>query len=219
MTDSGANNDDTRKSVLNSACRLFSDKGFRNATVQDICREADANIAAVNYYFGGKEALYHEVWQHAYGVMEERYPLPCVDESQPDVWLGAMIEGRLKAIFDDGPGGWFPRLVQKEMSDPTEMAADLHETYLMPHMERLFRVVRLLLGESADETRVRCCAVSIHGQYVFFNVARRVRSRLVSGESPVSEKALRKIVADVQRFTFGGIKALRDEMRTGDQGE
>ncbi|RXF57379.1 TetR family transcriptional regulator, partial [Enterococcus faecalis] len=34
------------------------------ATVAEICARAGANIAAVNYYFGGKVALYQEAWRH-----------------------------------------------------------------------------------------------------------------------------------------------------------
>ncbi len=38
----------TRQRMLDIACQVFADKGFREATVADICRRAGANVAAVN---------------------------------------------------------------------------------------------------------------------------------------------------------------------------
>ncbi|HSO08870.1 MAG TPA: TetR family transcriptional regulator, partial [Desulfoprunum sp.] len=56
----------TREKLLSAASDVFVDKGFRDATVAEICRRAGANISAVNYYFGSKEALYQEAWRHSF---------------------------------------------------------------------------------------------------------------------------------------------------------
>jgi len=55
----------TREKLLVAASDVFVEKGFRDATVADICNRAAANISAVNYYFGSKEALYQESWRHS----------------------------------------------------------------------------------------------------------------------------------------------------------
>ena len=55
----------TRERLLEAACALFAERGWHGARVQDVCRAADANIAAVNYHFGGKEGLYRAVWDRA----------------------------------------------------------------------------------------------------------------------------------------------------------
>ena len=41
----------TRERLLSAAGDVFVEKGFRDATVAEICARAGANIAAVNYYF------------------------------------------------------------------------------------------------------------------------------------------------------------------------
>lgn len=48
----------TRERLLVAARVVFSENGFQNATVREICRRAEVNIAAVNYYFNSKEALF-----------------------------------------------------------------------------------------------------------------------------------------------------------------
>ena len=44
-------------SILKIAERLISEKGFENATVREISKRADVNLAMINYYFGSKEKL------------------------------------------------------------------------------------------------------------------------------------------------------------------
>ena len=47
----------TQEHILKAAVELFSEKGFANTTTRDICKHADANVAAVNYHFKGKSGL------------------------------------------------------------------------------------------------------------------------------------------------------------------
>ena len=47
----------TRQRVLEAAGEVFAERGFRAATVREICQRAKANLAAVNYHFGDKERL------------------------------------------------------------------------------------------------------------------------------------------------------------------
>ena len=83
-TADGKTNKATRQRVLESACEVFAEKGFHDATVQDICDHADANIASVNYYFTDKDNLYSEAWRYAMQVADDSYGLPSnVPESIP----------------------------------------------------------------------------------------------------------------------------------------
>jgi len=42
----------TRQRLLDVASQLFARNGFRSTTVAEICTQAQANIASVNYHFG-----------------------------------------------------------------------------------------------------------------------------------------------------------------------
>src|SRR5207253_10208074 len=54
---------ETRQRLLDAAARLFAERGFNKVSVREICKEAGANVAAVNYYFRDKWGLYREVLQ------------------------------------------------------------------------------------------------------------------------------------------------------------
>ena len=48
----------TRERVLESASRLFAQRGYAGASVRHICEEAGASANAVHYHFGSKQQLY-----------------------------------------------------------------------------------------------------------------------------------------------------------------
>src|SRR4051794_5761527 len=52
--------EETRERLLDAAGAVFAEKGFKAATVRDICHKVGVNLAAVNYHFRDKENLYVE---------------------------------------------------------------------------------------------------------------------------------------------------------------
>ncbi len=52
---------DTRERLLDVAERLFSEQGYEGTSGRQITIEAEANIAAIHYHFGGKKELLHAV--------------------------------------------------------------------------------------------------------------------------------------------------------------
>ena len=59
----------TRDRLLGTAARLFADNGFATVSVRDICRDAGANVAAVNYHFTSKDTLFRDVLQRRAAVV------------------------------------------------------------------------------------------------------------------------------------------------------
>ena len=51
----------TAKQILDAAEALFADQGFVETTMRQITREADVNLAAINYHFGSKQGLIQSV--------------------------------------------------------------------------------------------------------------------------------------------------------------
>lgn len=64
-------NDTTKSKILEVASRLFAEQGLEGTSIREISREADVNLAAINYHFKSKENLYLEVFTRNYQWMEE----------------------------------------------------------------------------------------------------------------------------------------------------
>lgn len=55
--------DTNKKRLFKAAAELFAEKGFDAVSTRDLCSKAEVNVAAISYYFGGKEGLYLEVFR------------------------------------------------------------------------------------------------------------------------------------------------------------
>jgi AcrR family transcriptional regulator len=69
-------NQTTPTRLISVATRLFADHGFDGTSVRDIIRAADANLGAITYHFGSKQALYEAVVQTAFAPVTDRLAEP-----------------------------------------------------------------------------------------------------------------------------------------------
>jgi len=52
---------DKRTSILEAAEKLFSELGYEGTSTRQIAKEAGANMAMINYYFGSKDGVFLEI--------------------------------------------------------------------------------------------------------------------------------------------------------------
>jgi len=64
-------NDSTQEKILEVASRLFAEQGLEGTSIREIAREAQVNLAAINYHFKSKENLYMQVFARNYKWMED----------------------------------------------------------------------------------------------------------------------------------------------------
>jgi AcrR family transcriptional regulator len=87
---------DTRTELLNAACDVFSQHGFRGSTTRRIAEAAGVNEVTLFRYFGSKEALIHEaIAASSSSDISGRVLLPetPVDpEHELTEWTAAVIE-------------------------------------------------------------------------------------------------------------------------------
>lgn len=62
---------DIQLKILDSARKIFVEKGFDGTSIRDIATDAEVNIAMVNYYFRSKENLFQQVFIDIYGNLLE----------------------------------------------------------------------------------------------------------------------------------------------------
>ncbi len=156
------NSNETKQKILEAAGRVFARKGFRAATIADICGLAGTNIASVNYHFGDKETLYVEAWRHAFRRSHETHPpdggVP--DTASPKERLRGWIVSCIRRVTD--PASYDFEIVHMEMANPTGLLFGAMKESIEPMREQLASILRDLLGEGASEEDVQLCEMSIH---------------------------------------------------------
>ncbi len=157
---------DTKERVLEEACKVFAEKGYRDATHAEICRRASTNAAAVNYYFESKEALYRAVFEHLTQKAESLYPLDggLSATTVPAERLRAFIHAHLSRMFDPERLGYLHRIRMAEMFDATGLLVEPLNRRLAQDREHVLRILRELLGPEALQREVEWCELSIVGQ-------------------------------------------------------
>jgi len=58
--------------IIETAEKLFADKGFKGTSVRDIAEEAGINVAMISYYFGSKVQLMEAIFEVRIGTVQMR---------------------------------------------------------------------------------------------------------------------------------------------------
>ena len=201
---------ETRQRLLEAAGEVFAERGFRNATVREICRRAQANLAAVNYHFGDKERLYAAVMEYAHSYALEKYPL--AQGESPDIpapeRLQAFIRYLLFSVFDKGVPAWLGKLMAREMIEPTSALNTLVERIILPMSQKLGAIVRELLGTAVTDEGVHRCQMSIIGQCLHYRNARPVIQRIFP-EQQYTPEDIAMMAEHITLFSLCALQGLR----------
>jgi AcrR family transcriptional regulator len=164
-----ATSDPTRDKLLDVAGRIFADRGYRAATIRQICVAAGANIAAVNYHFGDKLGLYAEVVRQSMQAAEIENVRNALDQSAPpDEILRAVIRARLRSIGRGDLPDWHFKILAHELAQPTPALQQLVNKVGRPLFPRLLELIGRMIDLPASNEKTRLCTISVMGQIVVY---------------------------------------------------
>lgn len=210
---------ETQESLLAAASEVFAEKGYRDATIAEICERAKVNVAAVNYHFRNKETLYKEAWRHCFYESINAHPPDggVSDNASPEERLQGRVSALLCRIADKENKEFL--FVQKELANPTGLLEEVMREELMPLHEKMEALVREILGTRASDTQVRFCTISIISQCINPMVA--IKARKEKKETKGSPPGIEDIEAystHVVKFSLAGIRAIREEAEKKQRG-
>ena len=208
-------NKGVRDRLLDAAEELFCEHGFEGASIRDIAASADCNIASVNYYFGGKEKLYEEVWRRHLipirdtrivsinKVMTESDGKPKLEEllkTFADAFIGPMV--------DDNRARQFGILMAREWIDRHLPANMFLDDVIKPTMTAM-RNALVNACPGLDESKIPLVVLSIAGQLV--QVA-HIKAIFVQGNKedlPMFD--LTEAIDHIVKFSAAGIRAYAED--------
>jgi AcrR family transcriptional regulator len=197
----------TRERLLQEATRLFADQGFKKVTVREICRAAEANVAAINYHFGDKLGLYRAVVQQAIdasvqsNVQARGAGEGCPPEEKLRRFLAIFLSQLIKPEF-----AVYHRLVQRELQDPTPMLDAFATQGIKPRLEYLAGVVAEMMGADPSDERVMQCVGSINAQAVIY-MPNPIATRL-GYEFKGRREDIERAAAHIATFSIAGVRAV-----------
>jgi AcrR family transcriptional regulator len=207
---------DTRLRLVEAAVDVFGLYGFEGATTRQIAREAGANLAAIVYHFGSKEALHTAVAEHVAKHMFDAVG-PALAEAgaagaaetpaAARAMLHRLIETYVDVIVGTADAERWARFIVREQMQPSG-AFDVIYRVMGGALALASRLLAAALGRPEDDS-VRLRTLTLFGQVLIFRVAQAmVLRRLGWAAIGPTERA------EIKHIVGGQIDAIIDrEMR------
>jgi TetR/AcrR family transcriptional regulator, regulator of cefoperazone and chloramphenicol sensitivity len=198
--------DPTRRRVLLAAEGLFSERGFDGASVRAICDAAGANIAAVNYHFGDKAALYKACLREAVDCSVSGIPFPEMPSTMRAVDKLRLFIRTIMTRMYQIPRPSAMRLMMREMTEPSEVGLEAVNEFIRPMAEFLRVILEEYLPESISRNHVWMIGFSIVGQCLYYRQNRFIAEQLMGSEA-FNALTLEHLIEHITRFTLAALGA------------
>jgi AcrR family transcriptional regulator len=199
----------TREQILHTACEVFAERGYRDATHAEICEMAGANIAAINYHYGSKEKLYREVCAYAIGEMNARFPLGENEGGAPEEKLTRFVAAILGRGTESVRWGFYHRIRMREFSAPSGIADDLWNPWFERHRTAMQEILTELLVKDATPETLQRCHLSVMGPCFLTNFIRASQGGAATKLDDGGD--LDTLVDHIVGFALAGIDSIRNE--------
>jgi AcrR family transcriptional regulator len=200
--------------LLDVAGRIFAQRGYQAATIREISAAAGANVAAVNYHFGDKLALYTEVVRQAMQAAEIEAVQSALNLSAPpEEILRAVIHARLRAVCRNDRPDWYFRILTHELAEPTPALRYLINKVGRPLFERMLGLIGGMINLPPGDDRTRLCALSVMGQILVYKFA----TPLIAGVWPelkLTPDQVERIADHIADFSLSYIQNFRAQTST-----
>jgi AcrR family transcriptional regulator len=217
----------TKERLLEAAEKLFSRDGFDGVSIRDLAAAAGVNVAAVNYHFGSKENLHHQVLERLLIPKRERLVAAiertsAESDGRPSLedLIRAFVSHHLHDALAHPDGEHLLRLMAALLADPRHGGDVLFRELILP-VHRVFHAALLRAEPRLDSRQATWIIGSMVGQLLHF-IMRRTHAHAVLRELddpaeaaryfPAMEMAIEDyiehIAAHVTRFSTGGALAV-----------
>lgn len=199
----------TKDALLNAAIEVFADKGFDAATVRDICGLAKANVAAVNYHFGGKDALYVAVLEVVFP--KEEYQGTTDSSMSSEDRLRAYLTDMAAEIYERGNGMVTQRwaIFLREMAKPSKNLDLIVERQVQPRADELRNIVQDVLGPDVPDHVLAFTSSNIWVLMLDHLLTQPILDRL-KPKRPAVHGNMEAFIEHVLKFSLGGLKAIKE---------
>jgi len=199
-----------RRRLLEAAGKVFAHRGYSQGTSREICKRAGMNVAAVNYHFGGIDALYGETLLLAHRRMSSIGLLDEIVSSKASApqKLGALLAAILKCVTIPGANSWELRLLAREIVQPSPAHEQFASTAALSVCRIVRRVAADLIGANPEDAVVgRTILTSMAPCLVLCVGSRATLMTILPALADPSAEA-GPLVEHSARFIRAGIKAI-----------
>ncbi|MFO0991542.1 MAG: CerR family C-terminal domain-containing protein [Hyphomicrobiales bacterium] len=165
----------SRDRLLAVAIDLFGRRGLDGVSTREIAKEADVNIAAIAYHFGGKQQLYLACAEHIAGQLKAGIALLAPAESpspDPGQALKDVLHRLAKFMLATPEIAPFARFILREHMDPSPALDILYSNVMEPMHRSLCELWAAATGKPAASEQTKLRVFALLSQVLVFRMAR-----------------------------------------------
>ncbi|MDH4276182.1 MAG: CerR family C-terminal domain-containing protein [Gammaproteobacteria bacterium] len=193
---------ETRQRLLDAGTRLFAEHGYRGVSVRELCTEAAVNIAAINYHFGGKQGLYHAIFEATLAADEPRFQellrntrLLLAGARGNREQLARVVQvfttGMLTPANSDERSRSFGVLVIRELAFPSTEFEIIFQRRAQPCHQMFAKIIAAASGLAEDSEQVRIETHALVGMIFHIGLSRTILWRTMDWEGTTPDRAAR----------------------------
>lgn len=208
--------DDASARLIEVATGLFAEKGYEGTSVRDLAAAAGVNVAAVNYHFGSKEALYYECLRSCLapaGVMRLRMQeyLEAAQRAKTIKAVEMALRLCIKTFLEElmHPDSKPSQLIMREQSTGSPQFEQVVREFFLP-IGTIFQQLICMLAPGLSQQRMFMVISGIIGQCLHTYKA-RATFRVIGGIDSHSPEYIEQVSEHIAHFVVLGLRGLARE--------
>ena len=207
--------DEPRKRLIEAGLDLFGKYSFDGTSTRMLAELAQVNLAAIAYYFGGKEGLYLAVVNHIVqqidglltphlAKVQEALEKEALSKEQSFRLLSDLLDFFITGFLGRPQTEKWLSIIVREQLCPTEAFSILFEGFMRPLENTLFDLAARVMDSEQDDLEVKLRVFAMMGQIQIFHTSPSGIKRTLNWENygPENLDAIRCVIIDNLKRIF-----------------
>ena len=187
---------DKRQLILDSAVRVFAQKGYHTCRVGDIAEEAGIAHGLLYHYFASKEEVLQTVFRESWTELLEAFGRIEASDEPPPEQLGAIAKTLLRA-WRDRPD--LVRVLVREVGRSPQLQNQIEE------IGAAFQVIERVIAHGQEDGSFRADLDPRLASWVFYGGLEELLTGWVLGQLPDGDEEVARAERTVLDLVRGGL--------------
>ena len=199
----------TREKLIEEAGKLVAARGWSAVTARDVCHKAQVNAASINYWFGGREALYQSVLERIPpAIFSQELEIEMVQYESAEAALDFYFTSLIQRVLQED--NWPIRVWVREAVAPSSRFREFVENYAKGRIIQLksFFATYLEIEDCEDPRVESALLLSLSPIFMFAIIDPWVKAKMLPSSVEQTE-AFSKILKEK---ILASLRLLREQL-------
>ena len=199
----------TRERLIDEAGKLVASRGWSAVTARAVCQNANVNAASINYWFGGRDALYQAVLEKIpHTIFSQEMEIEMVQYESAKDALEFYFTTLIKRVLEDD--NWPIRVWVREVVAPSPRFYELITVFGKERVGHLKSFFATYLGiDNYEDPRVEAAFVASMAPIFIVSIADpKIKAKMLPSSIQQAETFAEALKAQV----MAGLQCMHEQL-------